>query len=199
MLDLGRADAVRQCAERAMGGGVAVAADDGGAGQREALLRADDVHDALAMVEFVVIFDAELSRVLGQRLNLERRLGIVDALAAVGRRHVVIDHGERLLRSMDAAARHAQALERLRARHLVDEMPVDVEKTGAVGLRVYDVIVPNLIIQRFRHWSCPRAWMKKRGSPALHGADVATAGPDAQEGMRRHEKTAGANPADLGR
>ena len=48
MLDLGGADAVRQRAEGAVRRGVAVAADDGHARQREALLRADDVDDALA-------------------------------------------------------------------------------------------------------------------------------------------------------
>ncbi len=48
VLDLGRADAVRQRPEGAMRRGVAVAAHDGGAGQREALLGADDVDDALA-------------------------------------------------------------------------------------------------------------------------------------------------------
>ena len=60
------ADAVRQRAEGAMRRGVAVAADDGRAGQREALLGADDMHDALAAVELVVIFDAEFARVLGR-------------------------------------------------------------------------------------------------------------------------------------
>ena len=70
MLDLGRADAVRQRAESAMRRGVAVAADDGHAGQRKALLRADDVDDALADVVLVVIFDAEILGVLGQRLDL---------------------------------------------------------------------------------------------------------------------------------
>jgi hypothetical protein len=50
MLDLGRADAMRQRAEGAMRRGVAVAADDGHAGQGPALFGADDVHDALAHV-----------------------------------------------------------------------------------------------------------------------------------------------------
>ncbi len=64
MLDLGRADAVGQRTEGAMRRGVAVAAHDRGARQREALLRTDDVHDALALVELVVIFEAEVPRVL---------------------------------------------------------------------------------------------------------------------------------------
>ncbi len=60
MLDLGSTDAVRQRTECAVGRSVAVAADDGGAGQREALLGADDVNDALSLVELVVVFDAEI-------------------------------------------------------------------------------------------------------------------------------------------
>ncbi len=61
------ADAVGERAERAMGRGVAVAADDRGSRQGEALLRPDDVDDALPLVELVEIFDAELARILGQR------------------------------------------------------------------------------------------------------------------------------------
>ena len=64
VLDLGGADAVRERAEGAVRRGVAVAADDRRAGQREALLGADDVDDALAEVELVVILDAELVGVL---------------------------------------------------------------------------------------------------------------------------------------
>src|SRR5690606_10542650 len=70
MLDLGRTDAVSQRAESAVRRGMAVAADDRRAWQREALLRADDVHDALPDVELVVVFDAEILGVLRQRLNL---------------------------------------------------------------------------------------------------------------------------------
>ena len=70
MLDLGGADAVRQRTECAVGRGVAVAADDRGAGQRKALLGADDVDDALSLVELVVVFDAEILGVLRQRRDL---------------------------------------------------------------------------------------------------------------------------------
>ena len=48
VLDLGGADAVRQRAESAMRGGVAVAADHRHAGQRGSGFRSDDVDDALA-------------------------------------------------------------------------------------------------------------------------------------------------------
>ena len=50
VLDLARADAERQRAERAVGRGVAVAAHDGHARQRAALLGPDHVDDALVRV-----------------------------------------------------------------------------------------------------------------------------------------------------
>jgi len=52
---------VRQRAERAMGRGVAVAADDGGAGQGKTLLGADHVHDALRRSNSLKYFDAEFA------------------------------------------------------------------------------------------------------------------------------------------
>ena len=59
MLGLRGADAEGERAERAVGRGVAVAAHQRDARQGEALLRADDVADALAPVELVVIFEPE--------------------------------------------------------------------------------------------------------------------------------------------
>ena len=50
-----------------------------------------------------------------------------DAAAAVGGLDVVVDDGEGLVRRAHLAPRHPQAFESLRARHLVDEMPVDVD------------------------------------------------------------------------
>ncbi len=148
MLDLGRADAVGERPEGAVGRGVAVAAHDRRARQGEALLGTDDVDDALPGVELVEILDAEIAGVLGQRLDLGRALGIVDAVRAVGGRHVVVDDGQRLLRVAHAATRHAQPLEGLRARHLMDEVAVDVEQACAIGLLLDDVVVPDLVVER---------------------------------------------------
>ena len=149
VLDLGGADAVRERPEGAVGRGVAVAADDRRARQGEALLRSDDVHHALAAVELVVIFDAELLGVGGERLDLLAALGIGDAVAAVGRLDVVVDDGERLFGGPHLAPGHPQALERLRARHLVDEMAIDVDEARAAR-RLDDMVVPDLVIQRTR-------------------------------------------------
>ena len=147
VLDLARADAVGQRAERAMGRGMAVAADDGGAGQGEALLGPDHMDDALAAVALVIILDAEVLGVLRQRGDLQRGFGIVDAKGAVGGRHVVVDHGQRLLGRADGAAGHAQTLEGLRAGHLMHQMPVDIEQAGAVGRLVHQMGVPDLVVE----------------------------------------------------
>ena len=150
VLDLGGADAVRQRPEGAVRRGVAVAAHDGGARQGEALLRADDVDDALAAVELVVIFEAEIAGVLGERLDLGDAFRVLVGLRAVGGRDVVIDDREGLLGVAHLAAAQAQALEGLRARHLVDEVAVDIEEAGAVRLPVDDVVVPDLVVERAR-------------------------------------------------
>ena len=149
MLDLRRADAVRERAEGAVRGGVAVAADDGRARQREALLRPDDVNDALAAVELVVIFDAEFLRVDRQLLDLLAAFGIGDAAGAVGGLDVVVDDGERLLRRAHLASGHAKPLESLRAGDLVHEVAVDIDQARpARGLD--DVVVPDLVVKRAR-------------------------------------------------
>ena len=95
MLDLARADAVSQSAKGTVGRGVAVAADNGGAGQGEALLRADHMNDALALIALMIILDVEVVRVRSERGDLQCGFRIVDALGTVRGRHVVVHHGER--------------------------------------------------------------------------------------------------------
>ena len=146
MLNLGRADAVRQGAERAMGGGVAVTADDGGARQGETLLRPDDVHDALTDIHHRQILDAKLLGVGFERLDLDAALLVGDAAGAVRRGHVVIGHGQRLFRTAHLAAGHAQTFKGLRARHFVHEMPVNVEQAGPVFTGLDNVVVPDFVI-----------------------------------------------------
>ena len=63
VLHLAGADAEGERAERAVRGGVAVAADDGHAGLRQPQLGADDVDDALPVAADAVERDAELARV----------------------------------------------------------------------------------------------------------------------------------------
>jgi hypothetical protein len=153
VLDLRCADAVGERAESAMRGGVTVTAHQRDARQREALLRPDDVDDALPLIELVVIFEVEELGVLGEIGDLRRALRIGIGLGAVGGGHVVVDHQQRLFRRAHLAAREPQPLERLRARHLVHEVPVDINQAGTVRLFVNQVVVPDLVVEgpRFSH------------------------------------------------
>ena len=148
VLDLGGADAERQRAERAVRGGVAVAADDRHARLRDAELGTDDVDDALLVGPKRVDRHAELRAVGLERLDLLAAELVLDQLRdrrAVGRR-VVIGGGECAVGPADLAAGEAQTVERLRARDLVDEVQVDVDQ--AVG----DLVeVPDLVEEGLRH------------------------------------------------
>ena len=147
MLDFRGADTVRQRAERAMGRCVAIPANDSHARQGKALLRAHDVHDALAMVALGIIFDPERPGVLRQRFHLQCAFRIVDPMAAIRCRHVVIDDRQRALRRPDRTMRKAQPLECLGTRHLVNKMPVDVDQAGAIVILGDQVIVPDLVVK----------------------------------------------------
>ena len=148
VLDLGRADAERERAERAVRRRVAVAADDRDPGLREAELGADDVHDPLAPAAGRVEPDAELLAVAPQRLEL-RRGELVRR--PVVRRDVVVHRRERQFGPPHLPPRQAQALERLRRGHLVDEVQVDVEQRRlALGL-VDEVRFPDAVEERLSH------------------------------------------------
>ena len=153
MFDFRGADAKSQRAESAMGRGMGIAANDGGAGQGEALFGPDDMHDALTNVVHGQIFDAEVSRVLFQGFDLDARLFVLDALGTVGGGNVMVGHGQSGLGVADLAAGGAQTFERLRAGHFMDQMAVDIDQTGAVILDIHKMAVPDLFEQgaRFGH------------------------------------------------
>jgi hypothetical protein len=114
VLDLAGADAERQRAEGAVGGGVAVAAHDGHARQRAALLGADHVDDALVGVAHREVGDAELGGVRPQRVDLLGRDRVGDRLVDVGGGDVVVLGGDvRSGRRTVRPAGQAQAVEGL--------------------------------------------------------------------------------------
>ena len=140
-----------QRAERAMCRRVAVAADNGHAGQGPALFRANDMHDALTHVGHGVIVQPEFLGVgiKGRNLNAAvfghcRSVGAVQC-----GRHVVIGHGDCLVGAAHGAARHPQPFKGLRAGHFVDEVTVDVQKAGTIVGFVRDMGIPDFIIKRF--------------------------------------------------
>ena len=99
------------------------------------------------VIELVVIFETEKFGVLGEIGDLRRAFRIGIGLAAVGRRHVVIDDEQRLFRRAHFAAGEAQAFESLRRRHFMHEMTIDVEQAGAVRLLINQMIVPDFVVE----------------------------------------------------
>ncbi len=146
MLYFRGADAERQRAERAVGGGVGVAADDGHPRQRHALFRSDNMHDALKRVVQVIQLHAELGAVLDQFLHLDAgHLAAGVDVAGLGG-HVMVHGGEGLARLADFAAHGAQAVERLRRRHFMHQMTVDIQQRGFIRRFVHQVRVEQLLI-----------------------------------------------------
>ena len=149
VLDLGRADPERESADGAVRRGVAVTADDRHARLREAELRTDHVDDPLATAAGREEPHVELVAVRTERVELLRGEGVRDR--ALGGRHVVIHcrHGQ--VGPADTPAVHAERLERLGARHLVDEMEVDPEQRRPVTAVGDEVGIPDLAKQRPLH------------------------------------------------
>ena len=145
VLDLAGADAEGQCAECAVGGGVAVAAHDGHAGKRAPLFRSDHVNDSLLWIAHREQRHAELLGVVAHHFHLAGRDGVGDGQVNVGRRNVVVLGGHGEIGSADFAATHAQAIEGLRAGDFMDEMQIDVQQVGLAGGGVDDVHVPDLL------------------------------------------------------
>src|SRR5579885_3764990 len=94
MGDFGRADAEGIGAEGTMRGGMTVAADDQQAGQRQSLLGADHMDNALARVAQAKQGDVSLSRICFEIPYHGRDLWIGDAGGAAARRLVVIGHAK---------------------------------------------------------------------------------------------------------
>ena len=151
VLDLARADAERERAERAVRRRVAVAAHDRHARLGQPLLGADDVHDALERVAHAVEPDAELLAVRGERLDLLARDRVGDAELEADGRHVVVHRRDGQLGPAHAAPVQAQPVEGLRRRDLVHEVEVDVEEVGLAVAAVDDVLLPHLLAQRLGH------------------------------------------------
>ncbi len=136
VLHFAGADAEGQRAERAVRGGVAVAADDGHAGLRDAQLRPDDVHDALMFTAQTVQVNAEVGAVFFEEFDLlaAHLVGKIEAreLIAVERQRGdrMIDSAHGSIGAADFQAACAQSGKRLRRGHFVNEVEIDVKDCG---------------------------------------------------------------------
>jgi hypothetical protein len=144
-LDLARADPERERPKGAMGRGMAVAADDGHPRLGQPELGADDVHDALVRGAQAVQRDPELAAVIGEHLDLRSGHLVRDRQGAIVGRDRVVRRRHGLAGPADLQPTPAQARERLRAGHLVDEMEIDRQDGRRAGLLADDVIAPDLL------------------------------------------------------
>ena len=141
LLDLAGADAERERAERTVCRGVRVAAHDRHAGLRHAELGADHVDDALPAMPAAIAADAELLAVPVERVELRLRELVADRQRERRRRHVVIRGREGAVGPAHRAPGEPEAVERLRARHLVHEVQVDEQQIVADHVVGEDLLV----------------------------------------------------------
>ena len=135
-----------------MGRCMAVAADDGEAGQGEALFRADHMDDALARIVEPEQGDAVMRRVGAEQVDHTGDRGIGDRPAAATGRHIVIGDAEGQIGTRDAAVARGDLAEGM-VRAFMDEMPVDPDQRQAIVAAGHDVVVPQFVKQgrRCRH------------------------------------------------
>ena len=154
VLDFARADAESQRAERAVRGSVAVAANDCLPGLRQAQFRANHVDDALVVAEHIEQRDAGLAAIAFQRVKLPARGRIQDRQIAVLGRNRVVHDGKGQVWPAHFAAGGLQSSKRLRGRHFVDEVTVDVNQRRFSGRLADEVRFPNFPVHCARIHIC---------------------------------------------
>ena len=147
VLDLGGADAEGERAERSVGRGVRVAADNQHPRLGDALLGPDDVDDARARIIETEKVDAELFAVSNQGVDLDLRHRVGDAQMAVGGWDAVIDRGEGEIGPTHRPAVHPQRVECLWRGDLMNEVQIDVKQIGFARALTNQVTIPNLLEQ----------------------------------------------------
>ena len=150
MLYLTGADAEGQCAECAMGCGMGIAADNGHAGLGKALLRADNMHDALAFIIHFEIRDTEFGAIILQRLDLDARCFIFYSPQAVRRsRYIVIRYGQCRIRTPGFPLCHTQTFKGLWAGHFMNKVAVNIQQAGAVACFMNQMRFKDFIVESF--------------------------------------------------
>ncbi len=144
-LDLAGADPEREGPERAVRAGMRVAAHDGHPRLGQAELGTDDMDDALGRVADAVQRDPELGAVGLELVDLGERHGVDERQAPVGGRDRMVGGGDGLAGSTDADAARPQPGERLRTRHLMDEVEVDREDRRRARVLGHDMVGPDLV------------------------------------------------------
>ena len=137
---------------------MAVAADDGFSGLRDAHLRSDDVHNALVGALQVVELYAEVGTVADQSLNLhtrciisQRQRPLINGHFPIGSRNAVVHGGIGQICAPDRTSIGAETFEGLWGRDLVYQMSIDIYDRHTVRLFPDRVLFPNLVVHGFWH------------------------------------------------
>jgi hypothetical protein len=75
----------------------------------------------------------------------------------------VIGGGDDGIRPPHGAVVLLEPFERLRARHLVDDVTIDIDEAGAVGLLANEVGIPELLIEGACHGQIISGWRGTTG------------------------------------
>ncbi len=146
VLDFAGADAEGQRAEGAVRGGVAIAADDGQAGLRDAELGTDDVDDALVAAGHVKERDAVPGAILRQRFDLQARVLVHNREMAILGGDGMVHHREGEIGAAHLAAGGFQAGKGLRGGDFVNQVAVNVDEGRLAGGLAHHVRVPNFFV-----------------------------------------------------
>ena len=143
MLHFGRADAECEGAYRPMGAGVAVAANQRDARQRQAELRADYMHDALALLADVEQAHARQRGLLAQ--TDDQVVG--PRRDAAGAPRPCLDHmvgcGKGQLRVAHRHPTPKHVCNRIASAQVVQQVAVDVQQVDTGRQRIDHVLVPD--------------------------------------------------------
>ena len=148
VLHFGSADAVRQCAECAVGGGVGVAAHHRHAGQCSPLLGAHHMHNALPFVfKREIGQSTEFFNVVVEGVDLQLGNRVFNALIPMVGGGVVVGGGHHAVDAPKRSAGQFQAFEGLRAGDFVHQMAVDIKQHRAVLFFADDMAAPEFVVK----------------------------------------------------
>ena len=140
-----------QCPHGAVGRRMGIPTDDGHARQRRALLGSHDMDNALTDIVQGNFGNGVGRAVVVQGLQLDAGYIIFHPRQTLGTlvcfgRDIVVRHGDVGADPPGLPTRQPQALEGLGRRHLMEQLPVDIDQRSAVVTGLDQMAVPQLVI-----------------------------------------------------
>ena len=152
MLHFAGADAKGQRAEGAMRRGVRITTHNRHAGLCVTKLRPNDVNDALVNVIQIIKSDTKFFAIFSKLVHLLASDQIGDGQHPVAGGDIVVRRCNRESGATYGPASQTKPLERLGARHLVDQMEINVKHRLLARFAEYGVVVPDFLEHRARRF-----------------------------------------------